>query len=168
MSRSLSRAVLPLALAALAAACTPANTRPGASVPTAIKTGQSWVVTRPVVAAQVLDTCSRSSPGREPGRVTGYWAPSRQQVERLEARLPSLETQVPKAADFDRQYVGIEMDGRQLIYLNAFHLPDDADIDPARDAIRVCDGGAQFWGALFDPASGSFSDVQFNGPPAGR
>lgn len=168
MSRSLSRAVLPLALAALAAACTPANTRPGASVPTAIKTGQSWVVTRPVVAAQVLDTCSRSSPGREPGRVTGYWAPSRQQVEQLEAQLPSLEAQVPKAADFDRQYVGIEMDGRQLIYLNAFHLPDDADIDPARDAIRVCDGGAQFWGALFDPASGSFSDVQFNGPPAGR
>ncbi len=75
---------------------------------------------------------------------------------------------MPKAADFDRQYVGIEMDGRQLIYLNAFHLPDDADIDPARDAIRVCDGGAQFWGAVFDPASGSFSDVQFNGPPAGR
>lgn len=168
MSRSLSRALLPLAIAALATACTPANTRPGASVPTAIKNGQSWVVTRPVVAAQVLDTCSRSSPGREPGRVTGYWAPSRQQVEQLEARLPSLETQVPKAADFDRQYVGIEMDGRQLIYLNAFHLPDDADIDPARDAIRVCDGGAQFWGALFDPASGSFSDVQFNGPPAGR
>lgn len=168
MSRSLSRVLLPLALAALAAACTPANTRPGASVPTAIKTGQSWVVTRPVVAAQVLDTCSRSSPGREPGRVTGYWAPSRQQVEQLEARLPSLEAQVPKAADFDRQYVGIEMDGRQLIYLNAFHLPDDADIDPARDAIRVCDGGAQFWGAVFDPASGSFSDVQFNGPPAGR
>ncbi len=168
MSRFLSRAVLPLALAALAAACTPANTRPGASVPTAVKTGQSWVVTRPVVAAQVLDTCSRSSPGREPGRVTGYWAPSRQQVEQLEAQLPSLEAQVPKAANFDRQYVGIEMDGRQLIYLNAFHLPDDADIDPARDAIRVCDGGAQFWGAVFDPASGSFSDVQFNGPPAGR
>lgn len=168
MSRFLSRAVLPLALAALAAACTPANTRPGASVPTAVKTGQSWVVTRPVVAAQVLDTCSRSSPGREPGRVTGYWAPSRQQVEQLEAQLPWLEAQVPKAADFDRQYVGIEMDGRQLIYLNAFHLPDDADIDPARDAIRVCDGGAQFWGAVFDPASGSFSDVQFNGPPAGR
>jgi len=168
VSRSLSRAVLPLALAALAAACTPANTRPGASVPTAIKTGQSWVVTRPVVAAQVLDTCSRSGPGREPGRVTGYWAPSRQQVEQLEAQLPSLEAQVPKAADFDRQYVGIEMDGRQLIYLNAFHLPDDADIDPARDAIRVCDGGAQFWGAVFDPASGRFSDVQFNGPPAGR
>lgn len=168
MSRSLSRAVLPLALAALAAACTPANVRPGASVPTAVKTGQSWVVSRPVIAAQVLDTCSRSSPGREAGAVTGYWAPSRQQVEQLEAQLPGLEAQVPRAADFDRQYVGIEMGGRQLIYLNAFHLPDGTDIDPAREAIRVCDGGAQFWGAVFDPATGTFSDVQFNGPPKGR
>ncbi len=168
MNRPLSRAVLPLALAALAAACTPANVRPGASVPTAVKTGQSWVVTRPVIAAQVLDTCSRSSPGREAGAVTGYWAPSRQQVEQLEAQLPRLEAQVPNAADFDRQYVGIEMGGRQVIYLNAFHLPDGADIDPSRDAIRVCDGGAQFWGAVFDPATGAFSDVQFNGPPKGR
>lgn len=168
MNRPLSRAVLPLALAALAAACTPANVRPGASVPTAVKTGQSWVVTRPVIAAQVLDTCSRSSPGREAGAVTGYWAPSRQQVEQLEAQLPRLEAQVPNAADFDRQYVGIEMGGRRVIYLNAFHLPDGADIDPSRDAIRVCDGGAQFWGAVFDPATGTFSDVQFNGPPKGR
>lgn len=163
MNRPLFRALLPLALAALAAACTPANTRPGASVPTAVKTGQSWVVTRPVVAAQVLDTCSRDSPGREAGRVTGYWAPSRQQVEQLEAALPTLDAQVPKASDFDRQYVGIEMDGRKLIYLNAFHLPDDADIDPARQAIRVCDGGAQFWGAVFDPATAQFTDVRFNG-----
>jgi len=168
VSRSLSRVALPLALAALAAACTPANTRPGAMVPTALKTGQSWVVTRPVVAAQVLDTCSRDSPGREAGAVTGYWAPSRKDVEQLEAALPALEAQVPNAADFDRQYVGIEMRGRKLVYLNAFHLPDEAEIDPAREAIRVCDGGAQFWGAVFDPASGSFSDVQFNGPPAGR
>ncbi|MCS4234312.1 hypothetical protein ACTUVK_003251 [Stenotrophomonas rhizophila] len=163
MNQSLSRAVLPLALAALVAACTPANTRPGASVPTAVKTGQSWVVTRPIVAAQVLDTCSRDSPGREAGRVTGYWAPSRKEVEQLEAALPTLEAQVPKAVDFDRQYVGIEMNGRKLIYLNAFHLPDDADIDPAREAIRVCDGGRQFWGAVFDPASAQFTDVRFNG-----
>ena len=33
----------------------------------------------------------------------------------------------------------------------------------AREAIRVCDGGAQFWGAVFDPASNTFSELQFNG-----
>lgn len=163
MNRSFSRAVLPLALAALAAACTPANTRPGASVPTAIKTGQSWVVTRPVIVAQVLDTCSRPSPGQTPGRVTGYWAPSRQQVEQLEAALPVLEPQVPQVADFNRQYVGIELEGRKVIYLNAFKLPDHSNVDPSREAIRVCDGGSMFWGAVFDPATGQFSEVAFNG-----
>ena len=158
------KVLLPLALAALAAACTPANTRPGATVPTAIKAGQSWVVTRPVIATQVLDTCSRPSPGQVPGRVTGYWAPSRADIEQLEARLPSLEAQVPHVVDFNRQYVGIEMEGRRLIYVNAFSLPDHSEIDPSREAIRVCDGGAGFWGAVFDPASGTFFDVQFNGP----
>src|SRR5690606_37955172 len=94
------------------------------NIPTAVKTGQSWVVTRPVVAAQVLDTCSRPSPGRDAGRVTGYWAPSRVQIEQLEAQLPQLAGQVSGPQDFDRQYVGIEADGRELIYVNAFKLPD--------------------------------------------
>jgi len=159
-----TRLLLPSAaitLAAVLGACT--TTRGPASVPTAERTGQSWVVTRPVIAAQVLDTCSRTSPGREAGRVSGYWAPSRQQVDQMEAKLSSLEAQVPHVLDFDRQYVGIESGGRQLIYINAFHLPEDASTNPAREAIRVCDGGRQFWGAVYDPATGSFSDLQFNG-----
>ncbi|KAF1016159.1 MAG: hypothetical protein GAK31_01644 [Stenotrophomonas maltophilia] len=165
-TRRLSRLLLPLAVGALLGACAPVKGPP--SVPTAVRTGQSWVVTRPAVAAQVLDTCSRPSPGREPGRVSGYWAPSRQQVDQMEARLSSLEAQVPKVLDFDRQYVGIEANGRQLIYINAFHLPDASTINPAREAIDVCDGGRQFWGALYDPQDGRFSDVQFNGSLGGR
>ncbi|HDS1124704.1 TPA: hypothetical protein QDZ60_002000 [Stenotrophomonas maltophilia] len=163
MSRC-ARLLMPTAAIALAAAlgaCT--TTRGPASVPTAERTGQSWVVTRPIIAAQVLDTCSRPSPGREAGRVSGYWAPSRQQIDQLEAKLSSLEAQVPKVLDFDRQYVGIESAGKRLIYINAFHLPDDSGINPAREAIRVCDGGTQFWGAVFDPASNTFSELQFNG-----
>jgi len=155
--------MLPLAAIALLGACSTVQGPP--SVPTAIKTGQSWVVTRPVVAAQVLDTCSRPSPGRDAGRVTGYWAPSRQQVEQLEAALDQLEGPLPSARDFDRQYVGIEAEGRELIYVNAFRLPDGIETDPAREAIRVCDGGAMFWGAVFDPQAGTFSELQFNGPP---
>lgn len=148
------------------AACTPSNVKPGALVPTAIKAGQSWVVTRPVVAAQVLDTCSRDSPARHAGAVTGYWAPSRSDVDALESHLPQLSASVPDAAQSNRQYVGFESEGRRLIYVNAFPLPDHSEINPAREAIRVCDGGRQFWGAVYDPQAGSFSDVQFNGPPA--
>lgn len=153
--------LLPLAVAALLGAC--ATTQGPTSVPTAARTGQSWVVTRPIIAAQVLDTCSRPSPGREAGRVSGYWAPGRQQIDQLEAKLPALESQVPGVLDFDRQYVGIEVDGKQLIYINAFHLPADNTVRPAREAVRVCDGGAQFWGAVFDPATRAFSELQFNG-----
>lgn len=161
--KSIRHLLLPLAAAVLLGAC---GTIPGPpSVPTALKNGQSWVVTRPVIAAQVLDTCSRPSPGRDDGRVTGYWAPSRQQVDQMEARLPQLQEHVQAPLDFDRQYVGIEADGRKLIYINAFHLPDGSSMDPGREAIRACDGGRQFWGALYDPQSGIFSEVQFNGPP---
>lgn len=153
---------IPLAALVLLAGCTPANTRPG-SLPTAIKTGQSWVVTRPVVAAQVLDTCSRDSPAKGGAGVSGYWAPSRAQIEQLEARLSQLQSRIAEPEKSDRQYVGIESRGRQLIYINAFTLPDHSRINPVREAVRVCDGGARFWGAVFDPQSGNFSDVAVNG-----
>ena len=157
--------LLPLAAGALLGACSTVQGPP--SVPTAVKTGQSWVVTRPVVAAQVLDTCSRPSPGRDAGRVTGYWAPSRVQIEQLEAQLQQLTGQVDAPQDFDRQYVGIEADGRELIYVNAFRLPDGSGINPAREAMRACDGGAMFWGALFDPKLGTFSEFHANGGKQG-
>jgi len=144
------------------AACTPSNTRPG-SVPTAVKTGQSWVVTRPVVAAQVLDTCSRTSPGREAGRVSGYWAPSRADIDAMESQLAQLQPSIAEPALSGRQYVGFESSGKRLIYINAFTLPDHSDINPAREAIRVCDGGGQFWGAVYDPQTSTFSSIERNG-----
>lgn len=147
------------------AACTPSNVKPGAVVPTAVKAGQSWVVSRPLAAAQVLDTCSRDSPARHEGEVTGYWAPSRADIEALESRLPQLAPTVAEPEKADRQYVGFESNGKRLIYINGFTLPDHDKRDPTREAIRVCDGGARFWGAVYDPQTGNFADVQFNGPP---
>lgn len=144
------------------AACTPSNTRPG-SVPTAVKTGQSWVVTRPVVAAQVLDTCSRDSPAKHAGEVTGYWAPSRADIDALESQLAQLQPSIAEPALSGRQYVGFESSGKRLIYINAFTLPDHSDINPAREAIRVCDGGGQFWGAVYDPQTSTFSSIERNG-----
>ena len=160
-----TRLLLPTAaitLAAVLGACT--TTRGPASVPTAERTGQSWVVTRPIIAAQVLDTCSRASPGREPGRVSGYWAPSRADIDALESQLAQLQPAIAEPALSGRQYVGFESSGKRLIYINAFTLPDHSDINPAREAIRVCDGGRMFWGAVFDPATNQFSEVLFNGP----
>ena len=66
--------------------------------------------------------------------------------------------------DLSAQFSAIcKKNGKQVIYINAFHLPEDNSLRPAREAVRVCDGGAQFWGAVFDPASGTFNELQFNG-----
>lgn len=133
-------------------------------VPTRIKAGQSWVVTRPALAEQVLDTCSRDSPAQVPGRIEGYWAPAPQQVDALEARQQQLSPPIEQPASYDRQYVGVVIAGRRLIYINAFRLPDDSPLDPARQAIRICDGGTLAWGALYDPENGRFSEIRSNGP----
>ncbi|PIB21451.1 hypothetical protein AA099_09940 [Xanthomonas citri pv. citri] len=93
------------ALAAIAlAGC--ASTQGPSSVPTNLKNGQSWIITRQSVAEQVLQTCSRDSPARHPGRISG-----------------------------------------------------------AREAIQVCDGGSMFWGALYEPQTGAFSQIAINGSP---
>lgn len=150
-----------LALALLGACATTA--RGPASVPTAIKAGQSWIVTRNSTAAQVLDTCSRDSPARQEGAVSGYWAPSVEQIAQLETRLAQLQPAIADPGSYDRQYVGILYRGKQAIYVNAFKPQDDSDLDPSVDAVRVCDGGSSFWGAVFDPDSGTFSEIAVNG-----
>jgi hypothetical protein len=149
-----------LVLAVLGACST---ARGPASVPTAIKVGQSWIVTRNSAAAEVLDTCSRDSPARQGGVLSGYWVPTIEQIAQLEARLPQLQPTIAAPASADRQYVGILYRGKHAIYVNAFKPHDDRDVDPSVDAVRVCGGGSGFWGAVFDPDSGTFSEIAVNG-----
>lgn len=161
--KPLHTAALAGALLALAA-CTAANVKPGTRVSTALKTGQSWVVTRPVVAAQVLDGCARGSSLRHTGEITGYWAPGRADIEALESRLSQLQPAIPEPARSGRQYVGFQSGEKRLIYINAFSLPDHNDIDPSREAVRVCDGGSRFWTAIYDPQSATFTGIERASP----
>lgn len=161
MMRTL-RSATALAVLALAGCAT---TQAPSTVPTNLKSGQSWIITRQSVAEQVLDTCSRDSPARHPGQISGYWEPSHQQIEQLESRQDALTPTIAEPREFDRQYVGVVIQGQQLIYINAFKLPNDPPVKPAREAIKVCDGGSAFWGALYDPQTGAFSQIAVNGSP---
>ncbi|MEA9588130.1 hypothetical protein VC279_14365 [Xanthomonas sp. WHRI 10064A] len=156
------RSATALAVLALAGCAT---TQAPSTVPTNLKSGQSWIITRQSVAEQVLDTCSRDSPARHPGQITGYWEPSHQQIEQLESRQDALTPSIAEPREFDRQYVGVVIEGQQLVYINAFKLPNDPPVKPAREAIKVCDGGSAFWGALYDPQTGAFSQIAVNGTP---
>jgi hypothetical protein len=113
----------------------------------------------------VIDQCSRSAPEH----VTHFWRPTVAQVEAAEKALPAfLHAKGHKdwlRGSF-RQYVGVVVAGRRLIYLNAFPAPTPGTAD-ARDARTkayiVCDGGSSFWGAEYDPATGRFQHLDSNG-----
>lgn len=132
------------------AACTTTGTPQ--QVPTAVRSGQSWVVTRPLVAAELARAC----PGGLDVEISDFWAPSRSDVDQLEARLPQLQARISDAVSGDRQYVGI-VDGEQrLIYIRGFPATDNAGHDPTRAVVVPCDIG---WHALYDPRSGQFTQA---------
>ncbi len=116
----------------------------------------------------VAEQCSRPNPPRH----ESSWTPGPEDVLQLEQDLPALQKLVPAAWQdsmpvgdgkaYVRQYFGILAQGRRLIYVNAFREAM-ANKEWRQYAIVVCDGGSGAWGAVYDPASRSFSDFALNG-----
>jgi hypothetical protein len=122
--------------------------------------------------------CSREAPAR-----TGYWAPDSETISGLEVALApalqrALEREIkdpsrrPATNEYYRQYIGIRIRGRQVVYINGFHKyyldhlattrPELVDAWRTR-AVNVCDGGSSFFGAEYDPATRQVTNIRFNG-----
>jgi hypothetical protein len=132
----------------------------------------------PAQAKQLLHQCSRSVPS-----ATDFWQPDATTIRGLEARLPNALTAIwqdHRRADsnapsqpvfnFGRQYAGLIVGGRKIVYVNVF--PNDmTDFDgkkPVRydwksKPVIVCDGGDNFFGIEYDPETKTFSHFEFNG-----
>jgi hypothetical protein len=126
----------------------------------------------PSHARDLLHQCSRTTV--RPETVSDVWTPDASQIADLEARLPDavMRAQPDVHAGVGRQYAGLVIAGRKLIYVNAFPAGDLGDIDKDRShlaykathqAMMVCDGGHDFFGVFYDPQSKTFSDFAFNG-----
>src|SRR5437899_4327876 len=99
--------------------------------------------------------CSRDVP-----KVEGGWDPAQRDVESLESRLSKISKlksrggmigfQIDEPSRYYRQYVGVLVGGRKLIYLNAFY--DEKPPFYCRERlVNIGDGGNAAWGALYDP-----------------
>jgi len=116
----------------------------------------------------VAEQCSRPNPPP----YQSVWQPGPAEVQQLEQDLPALDARAPadccgglRVGDpkaYDRQYYGIVVQGRRLIYINAF-IPTMANKDFRSYSIVLCGGGNGAWGALYDPQSRGFSAFAFNG-----
>jgi hypothetical protein len=110
--------------------------------------------------------CSREAPVPE-GPV---WLPSEADVAALEAGLAAYvatltvgaRTTPPSTVQYRGQYVGFTRGGTKLIY-GSFSPAGEVPISKGR-AVVVCDGGPFFWGIVYNPASGEFSELHANGP----
>ncbi|WP_051748484.1 hypothetical protein [Nevskia soli] len=117
----------------------------------------------------VAEQCSRPNPPH----YESTWQPAPADILQLEQDLPLLNAQSPAAAaahvgdalGYYRQYFGIVVHGRRMIYVNAFVEGMYRSTDWKQFAIVVCDGGPGAWGALYDPANRLFSGFAFNGRP---
>ena len=96
----------------------------------------------------------------------GTWLPDERVLGRLEADLPrvrKLYTFAPAERDpignpysYDRQYLGVVVEGRRWIFVNAFTAPGSIlveieGVDPTREIFSICDGHADHWTVLYDP-----------------
>jgi hypothetical protein len=115
-------------------------------------------------ASALLQQCSRPAPQG----ASGYWEPSRSEIEALEVKLVAyleslsgVETP-PRGIAYHRQYVGFVLGGTKLIYGNFYPGERAIEAERLRPAL-VCDGGSAHWGIVYDPATSRFSDLAFNG-----
>ena len=102
-----------------------------------------------------------------------YWTPTQSDILRLENGFtPYLQanpdgfytTNPPiweRLTKYNRQYIGLIMDGRQIIYANYFC--NNIGTDWKSHFVFVLDGGECYFQFKYDIGSGDFFDLQVNG-----
>ncbi|HWW16670.1 MAG TPA: hypothetical protein VN310_18565 [Candidatus Dormibacteraeota bacterium] len=119
-------------------------------------------------AHRVSRLCSRSGVPK----IDGSWEPTKADIDGLESRLPFISklvstkgmvgVHIAHPATYYRQYVGITLAERRLIYVNAFS--DEKRPSDWREKLAdYCDGGSDAWGVLYDPTTHEFLELATNG-----
>ena len=118
---------------------------------------------------RLIGPCSRPGPS-----VQGFWNPGYEEIAAAEERLSAFLAgtrhcggAMQPAQRYLRQYVGIFVDGRRRLYLNAFEADSYASMKKIEPNIAdwkthpydTCHGGSAFFGAEFDLEQSSFANL---------
>jgi hypothetical protein len=121
-------------------------------------------------APALFKQCSRDAPVPE-GKL---WLPSASEVATLEVRLAGYLRTVrlgtrgapASSTQYRGQYVGFTRANKKYIY--ASYSPADPMLEEFMrkgEAMVACDGGSQFWGIVYSPSTGKFTELEVNGWP---
>ena len=101
-----------------------------------------------------------------------YWTPAEEDVLALESGLASFLQENPdrfsahempiwdRLDEYNRQYIGMVLDGRRVIYANYFC---DSVGDWQKEFVFVADGGDCFFQFQYDVDTAEYFDLQVNG-----
>lgn len=104
--------------------------------------------------------------------ITGQWLPTPDDVKAMEVGIPAYlesmgedafwgERVWEKLDAYRRQYGGVLIDDQPMIY--TFFFRTNMDLDWQQQWIEVDDGGASFFGVLYNVSTGEFLDLSVNG-----
>ena len=124
---------------------------------------------------KVLDQCSRSTPRK----VKSFFVITNTEIEKLENNFKIILSEkaeeccisgfsIENLKKYGYQYIGVVIRKKRYIYINAFNknfIPRKGkeDLDWINQPIVFCDGGASFWGVLFDLEKLEFKELAING-----
>ncbi len=125
------------------------------------------IVLPEATADQVKQLCSR--PG--PPKFSGTWKPTEADIQTMESHLSHIARlrtesgivgeQIEHPDRYYRQYLGIIIENRKFVFINAF-CDDKPPEDWGKRVVDVCDGGCS-WGVVYDVETGVFSHLEMNG-----
>jgi hypothetical protein len=137
-----------------------------------------WTILRPDHASALSRQCSRSFPAD----LSDSWNPGKGDVERAEPEvtksLSAAFERIPpryrerSPGEYYRQYAGFLRGSKRVLYVNGVRkaaVDEMAKFEPesARwtdHPVMMCDGGTDFFGAVFDLETGRVTEFDFNGP----
>ena len=102
-----------------------------------------------------------------PVTLSGFWKPRQSDIKVCEQMAgnylrPSTKRLSRGFKAYHRQYVGIEREGRRVLYLNAFYSNHSVRGAIVESLVNAYDGGDSFWGLVCDPRSHSVSEFEKN------
>jgi hypothetical protein len=132
------------------------------------KTSSMSAVLSQSEARVLLKQCSRPSPAN----VRNVWDVSGSVAADIDGRIGDVSKlrssrgqPITQPQKYLRQYGGVLVNSRKLVYVNAFYLASEFNPDKIHwrtKATIVCDGGNSAWGAMYDPSTKSFSELVVN------
>jgi len=156
-------------------ACAPPNEPPTPPAGAAQEeAAELWpAATRTILSGDAARALGRQCSRVSPGPIVDVWIPTDADTATVDDQLVTFVAQKleergqsPSPGGYHRQYAGLVIGGKRMIYVNGVQeqLIANGPFDWRTQPVQICDGGTLTFGVEYDPTTRQFANFAFNGP----